>query len=199
MTADNNTATAYPLSWPFGWPRAKSAKTSDFGAHSIAECVNEIRRQLRLLGANNVVISTNLYLRLDGLPRSAQPQPRDRGVAVYFKISQSDRVLACDRWSCVEDNLWSIAKHIDALRGQQRWGVGSVEQAFAGYQALPAPSPADSWWTVLDINRDATVDQIKARWRELARRHHPDIGVPDDTAVMARINVARDQALKERG
>lgn len=186
---------AYPLSWPVTWPRTKYRKSSDFGAHSVAECVDEILRQLRLLSATGVVISTNLALRNDGLPRSNQANPNDSGAAVYFRLKGADRVLACDLWIKVEDNLWAIAKDIDATRGKLRWGVGTVEQAFAGYAALPAPAAADAWWVVLGIpSQRASVDEINAAWKRLMRTAHPDAGGSDEQA--ARINAARDEGLK---
>lgn len=189
---------AYPLSWPVTWQRTKYRKSSDFGAHSIAECVDEILRQLRLLSATSVVISTNLALRNDGLPRSNQANPGDSGAAVYFRLKGADRVLACDRWIKVEDNLWSIAKHIDSIRGQARWGVGTVEQAFTGYAALPAPAAADTWWEVLGIpSQRASADELNAAWKRLMRTAHPDAGGSDDLA--ARINTARDEGLKAVG
>ena len=73
------------------------------------------------------MISTNLKLRLDGLPRSDQATPADPGVAVYFELDGKTIVLACDKWNRVADNIYAIAKHVDALRGQDRWGVGTVE------------------------------------------------------------------------
>lgn len=175
--------------------------------HSISECVDEILRQLRLIGAQNVVISSNLILRNDGLPRSGQSQPADAGVAVYFKLKKADRVLACDKWSRVDDNMWAIAKHIDALRGQQRWGVGTIEQAFTGYAALPpagsAPA-AQPWWQVLGFESDympdskaAAADLINEQYRKLARAAHPDAGGSHD--AMTRINIARDEGLRAIG
>jgi hypothetical protein len=53
-------------------------------------------------------------------------------------------------------------------------------------------------YRVLDVRHDATADEIKRRWRELAREHHPDragqnAGERDRlTTRMARINAAYD-------
>ena len=57
---------------------------------------------------------------------------------MYFKLDSVPEglVLACDRWLRVEDNIAAVAAHIGALRGIDRWGVGSVRQAFAGYKRL---------------------------------------------------------------
>lgn len=53
-------------------------------------------------------------------------------------------------------------------------------------------------YAALDVRHDATNAQIKRRWRELAREHHPDRAAGDSdaaaalTARMARINAAYD-------
>ena len=196
-------ATAYPLSWPLGRPRtaAHHRSTPQFGTgftqrrreFTIGEAINSLQGELDRLGARQVVMSSNLDLRLDGFPRSGQAQPSDPGVALYFKLNERDTVLACDRWLKVQDNIAAIAKHIEALRGIERWGVGSIEQAFAGYQALPAP---EQWWQVLGVGAQATRAEVEAAYRRLAMKAHPDHGGSD--AAMARLNAALDQA-RSRG
>jgi molecular chaperone DnaJ len=55
-------------------------------------------------------------------------------------------------------------------------------------------------YRVLGVAGDASASQIKRRWRELAREHHPDRAAGDReeagrlTARMARINAARRRA-----
>jgi DnaJ-domain-containing protein 1 len=77
------------------------------------------------------------------------------------------------------------------MRGMERWGVGTVDQAFAGYQALPPQSSKKKWWEVLGVSRRASDDEIKTAYRKLARQHHPDSGGCADQ--MAAINVAYQQ------
>ena len=95
---------AYPLSWPEGWKRTEPAKRRRAQFHkttrqyssapgggtwlskaniSVADAVARIRDELRRMRIldDNVVISTNLRVRLDGLPRSDQAQPQDPGAA----------------------------------------------------------------------------------------------------------------------
>lgn len=200
-------ADAYPLTWPAGWPRAKSRADAVFHRKvdtgrgysnkksiTMAQARTELQRQLDLLGARSIILSTNVELNLNGDPRGDRARPADVGAAVYFKMNGRDTVLACDRWTRVEDNIVAIAKHIDALRGQERWGVGSIEQAFTGYQALPAP---EQWWQVLNVSASATAEQITAAWRGKIADAHPDRGGSE--AQAARINAARDAGLRERG
>lgn len=193
---DKGTITAYPLAWPMGWVRTKFRSRSEFGAHSLANASQEVLRQLRLLGASRVVISTNIELRQDGLPYSGRKAPNDPGAAIYFSLKGKPLVLACDKWHSVEDNVWAIAKHIDALRGQNRWGVGSVEQAFAGYTALPQPKAKGNWWEVLGVARSSNLDQINAAFRSLAKQHHPDAGGDADRFI--EIKEALEEARKEK-
>jgi hypothetical protein len=53
-------------------------------------------------------------------------------------------------------------------------------------------------YRILDVSHDASDDEIKRRWRDLAREHHPDLaaGHEDEregtTTRMARINAAYD-------
>lgn len=160
---------------------------------------HEVYRQLKLIGVGdyNVVISTNVELRRDGLPYSNAKRPNDPGAAVYFKVKGKPTVLACDKWPSVEENLWSIAMHVDALRSQERWGVGSVEQAFAGYTALPAPggSGAATWYQILGVAHDAPFEVAKEAYLRETKLCHPDSpGGSHESQV--RLNAAWDQARK---
>jgi len=194
---------AYPLNWPTGWPRAVPGgrKLANFSRKvdtgrgysdtvevTVAVARERLQRELDLLRAEYVTLSTNLELRLDGLPRSGAPAPVDPGVALYFRIDGKDTVLACDRWTRVADNIVAIAKHIEALRGMDRWGVGTAAQAFAGYQALPAPE-ASNWRTVLGYPASArvTIEEINLAYRSKAKHARSEDELYD-------LNAARDAA-----
>jgi hypothetical protein len=63
---------------------------------------------------------------------------------------------------------------------------------------VSAPTFRGDPYRVLDVRHDAHPDEIKRRWRELAREHHPDRAAHDVaerdrlTTRMARINAAYD-------
>lgn len=211
-------AQRYPLSWPTGWNRTHptNRQRASFGKsvtwegqaradgtrekHSRkaeltpADAARRLYAELDRLGATHAVLSTNQEVRADGTPRSDRRDPMDVGVAVYFRLNDKPRCLACDRWLRVADNIAAIAQHVDALRRIDRYGVGTMEQAFAGYAALPAT--AQDWAIVLGIPPSATHAEILAAHRRLALLHHPDKGGRSDD--MARINTARDLALLAR-
>lgn len=170
----NEDITNYPLSWPFGWERTSpyTRERSRFGRHSIIQSARALDNEIRLLGGDNYIISTNIKIRADGLPYSNQRTPDDPGVAVYFDWKDKSIVFACDKYTTVEDNLWAIIKHIEALRGQERWGVGSLDQAFAGYAALPAPG--ENWWEILGVSQHASKEEIERAHILLVKQYHPD-------------------------
>lgn len=43
---------------------------------------------------------------------------------------------------------------------------------------------------VLGLGERATLKEIKARHRELVKRHHPDTGATDDPATIRQVNAA---------
>lgn len=177
---------AYPLKWPTAWPRTTRTQRSAFKT-SLAAARDELRAELRRLGATDVVISTNFIVNLDGTYKAKQRVPEDRGVAVYFKLNGEDQCFPCDRWQYVEDNLHAIALSIYALRGLERWGAKEmVNAAFRGFKALPSAivtAPPDrlkrEWWIVLGIAQDADPAEVKQAYRRAQATSHPDAGGSD--------------------
>lgn len=213
--------TRYPLSWPPGRPRTPKGERMPARFHtrqtivheggwnstrkqdvSLSEARKDLHSELRKLGigVSEVIISSNLDLRNDGLPRSGQKQPEDGGVAVYFEYKGREMAFACDRWKRVEDNLMAIAKTIDALRGIERWGTGEmVEAAFTGFAALPAAVVTQrKWWEVFGLYRTDPYEKIMDRYRELAKEHHPDRNSGDQER-MIELNAAYAEFKRERG
>lgn len=193
--------TASPLCWPIGRARTKRPVCSRFGSlvatPSVYKATQEVLAELGRMGvpASRAIISTNYRLRLDGLPYSSQREPDDSGVAVYFKVDGEPIVLSCDRWRTCGENLWAVAKHISALRGQERWGVGSVAQAFAGFKMLG--DGHRSWREVFAFydGEPVTPTKLKAQWKKLAMVRHPDKGGSEED--MSRLNAAYTEAMKE--
>ncbi|HEX8446246.1 MAG TPA: J domain-containing protein [Sphingomonas sp.] len=196
------TITAYPLAWPSGRPRACSTAPARFragnrGGESVSLDMARDRAELQLtkLGATNVILSMNIKLTLTGRRdmNASRGEPVDVGAAIYFDLENRPHVLACDKWDRVADNIAAIAAHIEALRGQERWGVADLRQAFAGHLALPAP---ESWWDILRVSPTAPEAEIGAAYRGLAMAMHPDRG--GDRDGWARVQAAYDQAKSAR-
>lgn len=210
-------AQRFPLAWPMDWkrtpPKARlrasfrrsvtrpgtatrdnqpPATVTSTRALTIADAIDRLAAELGRLGAHHEILSSNVPVSIKGLPFSVPTEPPDTGVAVYFDLAKKPLCFACDKWDRVADNIAAIAQHIDALRRIDRYGVGKVEQAFAGYLALPPA--ADDWRVILGVGDYATLDQVDAAFLEKARTLHPDAGGTHDE--MARLTAARDFARK---
>ena len=167
----------YPLTWPEGWPRTSTWRrgASPFKINSTDRAMRELLAELERLGARNVIVSSNLKLRQDGLPYANQPRNDDEGIAVYFVRKGKDMVLACDKFAKREANMRAITKTIEAIRGIERWGSSDLmERAFTGFTALP--SSAESWWGVLGVEPNARPVEIEAAYKRRRSETHPDNG-----------------------
>jgi len=190
----------YPLRWPEGQPR-KRRQDARFKI-SLAGASDHLVNELRLMGARYIAISSNLEIRLDGLPYANQRQPADPAVAVYFDYDGESMVFACDKWRKVEDNLRAVGKTIESLRGIARWGsTDMMKRAVGAFKALPT---AEDWRLTLGFDQSFartcdnpahTLTLIKKRYHEWARTHHADMGGNEEE--MKRINIAWEAAQKE--
>lgn len=196
---------AFPLQWPMARPRKAAGlrKTGKFSTTmrtgamqlvTVAEALERLQREIDMIGARNAVISTNVETRLDGRPRSGQPEPHDPGAALYFDLSGKPHCLPCDTYTKVAQNIAAIAEHMKATRAIERHGVASLAEMFTGFQQLPAPGQAASqhWTKVLGITPGMVLneDRLSDIYRTLARER------ASSEPALAELNVARDEARK---
>lgn len=199
---------AYPLAWPMARPRTQAGRRREasFGKKSadtyggfaykksltIADALRRLQDEIDRIGARDFVLSSNLRRNLDGSPKSGQAEPEDPGVVLYFTLKGKPICMPCDTYRRAADNIAAIAKHIEATRAIERYGVASIAEMFSGFTALPAPK---SPWEILGVPPGSDADTIRGAHRRKATTVHPDTG--GSTAAMAELNAARDQALRE--
>ncbi len=222
----------YPLSWPAGRPRTPDDEriASKFGTmkrarrydgtpsnyktkhkRSFAAARDELIRELDRIVAEqdeeNVVLSTNVRLRLDGKPSGSAGEPKDPGVAVYFvRRLESGHprqyTMCCDKYERVADNCYALAITLEAMRKIERHGSSQLmEQAFSGFAALP-PAGKRHWSYVLGIGAEyrsqpvpLVLELVRQKYRELIVKKHSDVGTEHEHAV--ELNDARDCAVDE--
>lgn len=216
---------AYPLTWPAGWQRTQASGrirarfnkgerqySSNPGGSSwmrkrdltISDGTQRVMAALRILGVQegDAIISTNLQVRLDGLPRSGQAAPVDPGVAVYWDRAGDGQTkcMAIDMYDRVADNLATVAATLEAMRAIERHGGAQIlDRAFTGFTALPAPgqTTARSWREVLDVPADmalgAQLERARLHYRAMASARHPDKPGGSHSA-MSELNAAWTQA-----
>ncbi|MGC2778794.1 MAG: hypothetical protein WA418_24510 [Bradyrhizobium sp.] len=183
----------------------------------MTEALFDLLAELRRLGAVDVVITSDLPTRQDGLPY-ATGRAEDPGIAVWFELAGAGRVIACDRWATPIANVRAIGRSIEALRGMERWGATDmVARALQGFAALPAATgsfvayPPDHWRQVLGVAlmlpsvNAKSAAQLRSEMLGIARRahrdaikeSHPDVGGDLETAI--RLNRAIEEAERELG
>jgi hypothetical protein len=214
---DAERITRNPLCWPIGWPRTQARANARFHTRTthhdprpdgtsyvwsrktdltIANAIARLIGALLKMGVrdDDLIVSSNLALRLDGLPRSTQPAPSDPGVAVYWqKRGEPMRCMAIDQYRDVADNIAAIAATLDHMRGIERHGGAAIlDRAFTGFAALPAPGATREWSEVLGLRKGDSFDAARAAYRRLASENHPDKG--GSARRMAEINAAWEQA-----
>jgi hypothetical protein len=153
--------------------------------------------ELRLLGAVDIVVSSNVPVKSDGLLYADSKRLDDPGIAVYFKFKKKQLVMARDGFVSVAGNLRSLGLVIEGMRQTFRHGGDlMLERAFEGFLAIAPPDWKKPWRQVFGIKPDWAGD-ILALYREKARERHPDVGGND--TLMAELNVAYKEARQELG
>lgn len=215
-----STRLAYPLRWPLGHPRTASKdrkpslfrETSTSGYKRPPTFDEGRRRVLAALDAytragqdwrvpmDSIQITTDTVLTQRGTPAAGRREPDDVGVCVYFTLDGVPYALPCDKWATLGENLAAVAAHVEALRGIERWGVGTAKEHFAGFRALPAQGQTGegraAWWAVLglatpgDLRDDA---HLAALYRKRAAETHPDAPNGSHEAFVVA-GQARDEA-----
>lgn len=201
---------AYPLKWPEDWPRTPrqeqesgsqfKAQQHDTGGRelpSLDRCYQALSGELRRLGAEHVVISTNYKVDEYGLVES---RVRDEGIAVYFQYQNKPLVMCCDRYDKAPANLRSLTLAIQAMRQLERHGGGTMmDRAFSGFLAITGPSWQKPWREVFGLKADwcGDIKDVTDLYKIKARARHPDMGGSD--GLMAELNVALEEAKLELG
>lgn len=170
----------YPLQWPVGWPRTPAYDRLN-GSFKVLydQTIRELGEELERLGVSDAYLSTDQPLRVNGTPRR-DTQPGSQYVALYFTRHGKDLCIPCDKFYTVRDNVRAIMLTLQAIRRMERYGTSQmVEAALTGFTALPAsiemgPGQSRAWHEVLQVSSDADPGVIKAAYRNLSARYHPD-------------------------
>jgi len=194
------TIDAFPLQWPIGFKRnTPSQRIRSPFKQGMDTSQKFLRRQLELLGAGGLIVSTNIPVRKDGglFADYMSKKLEDPGVAIYFRLGTKDEgytSMCCDQYNTVWENIYALGKSIEAIRGLERWGSSEfMQRVFTGFKALPFQSTAKNWWDILEVSRHADQDAIRDAYRKKLKQAHPDVGGTD--AEFIRVQQAYQQAL----
>ncbi len=115
-----------------------------------------------------------------------------RSVTVRYRLRGQVVAMTLDSQDTPAKNLSSIAITVEAIRMQERRGLGAI--AAAHYLALSAPLTARDPFEVLGLRPDAAPALIEAAYKTAAQDAHPDHGGSDD--AMKELNEAKEAALE---
>jgi hypothetical protein len=192
----------YPLMWPIGRPRIEehARKWGALNKMPSARVYQLLGDEIRKMKeTTNVTLSTNLQLRRDGLPYVGQKEPADPGAVLYFTRKGVDIAIACDVWHKLDANVRAIGLTVEAIRGMERWGTEEmVDRAFTGFKALPETSAIVTpymrpWHEVLQVSPDADPEIIRAAWKRLVARYHPDNQATGDAVKFEEVQKAYNE------
>lgn len=176
----------YPLYWPEDWPRTRAwdRKSSKYKVEFLT-AREEVAKSLRLMTGDRgfslrqFSVSTDVPLRLDGLPLAGQREPHDPGVAVWWLAKGNLRVMACDQWRTVRENLRAVGLALEALRAFERCGATQIlDRAMQSFER-PALQEGRPWWfheLVLAYWPPQSASAVDAAFKAQAAKKHPDVG-----------------------
>ena len=88
----------------------------------------------------------------------------------------------CNR-TCASDLFADVVYTLEGLARSIERGILSLDMLMAGIPSLPAPKEAEECLKVLGFEYKPDVfDEVKRRYRELAKTTHPDLADGDESA-----------------
>ncbi|WP_420147199.1 J domain-containing protein [Spirosoma sp.] len=189
---------AHPLQWPVSRDRTKAPGAATYST-ILTTAYDYVLKQLTLLGAKKIVISSNAVLKKDGKPSAKQPKIADSGVAVWFQWSGSQTIwysISCDIYNSIADNLRAIGLSVIDIRNiTRRLNTPLIRMFMAtppqdqSQQQKPPPrqepppprqeykrEAPQFWRSVLSVSLTAGWPETKRAYYQLAKIRHPDTG-----------------------
>lgn len=185
----------YPLLWPSDWqPTARAARARSPYRATFTRSRDQVVGLLRKM-SSGFVITSNVPTGARGLPSTDYREPVEPGVAVYWVVRGSVRVLACDAWASVRENMRAIGHALEALRTLEHAKASQIlARAMQGFTAPALSSPRPAWYGELRLATwPPSAADIKAAYGRRALEVHPDHGGTSE--AFHRLTQARDLAI----
>lgn len=190
------------LSWPPQFERTDPHRREPYpGGFRVTRSV-AFKNILSELGKWNGVTDVQLD---SGAPHTKQNPNRpyanatfdDPGVVVRFNKDGQDMAAACDRWDNPRDNAQDLYHYLHETRMQEQRGTVTAQSE---YEKLRLPSGTGDYThvpdhEVLGVSQDADADEVKAAFRAIAQKHHPDAGDEPDADKLTAARKAKERML----
>ncbi|MBO4482084.1 MAG: TerB family tellurite resistance protein [Bacteroidales bacterium] len=126
-----------------------------------------------------------------------------------FDIAQADGTISVEELSCIQriaSNLNISRMDFESLKAMYMGGYQYSGTGGGSSYTAPRVDNLDNDYRILEISPDATDEEVKKAYRELAKKHHPDKvnHLGDDVRKaaeekFARLNQAYERIKKARG
>lgn len=114
-----------PLVWPVGIPRTPvEKKITSRCKRSFLQAINELDYEIRKAGLRKVTLTTNAFT--DKSMQVTSIYRNDTGVCLYYMSGEKHKVMYCDRYQKVTDNIHAITQRIMYVRKANELKVGST-------------------------------------------------------------------------
>lgn len=169
-------------------PYAGELSPSRFRA-TASRALSALKHELAMLGAVNVVVEAGYklgQLRYDGWPR-AECKPSHPGVVLSFTATRQitgQVSFPAGKYTSMHDNLYAIAKTLEALRMVNRYGVARGDEQYKGWTQIGAShtgsgpmdmaTARDLVYRLSNTSPNGTALHVAAK--EALLKSHPDHG-----------------------
>jgi hypothetical protein len=177
------------LDWPTGFDRTSKRERSKNRSYEVSlhDAIEDLADEMGRLDVDDWRLSTDLdhQSRNPNYPYANQPEPEDPGVVVRWTMDGEQYAVACDAYSRARDNLRTVGLYIREKRKMEQRPVETGESEFANARLPPADDEdvivagnghSEAPHEVLEVERDADDEVVKAAFRAKAKTAHPDRG-----------------------
>jgi hypothetical protein len=189
---------AYPLYWPEEWPRTPygSKKRSRYDV-TYQKASTEALQSLKRMRVSQWSLSSNLRVQRNLPPTEGAAAREDSGAALWWidPKRRETRVIACDMYESVRENVRAIGLAIEALRALERTGATQIlDRAMQTFATKGLPAPKPEWVYALGlVDYPASQAHVHEAFRSRSKLAHPDSGGSHQSFI--ELQQARDAAL----
>lgn len=165
-----------PLLWKDHIKPTLNRKKSSFKAHTVFKSCKMLAQQLTRMKAKDCIITSNIPTNTNGFI-SAKNIGLNPGCSVYFKLNGMQKVIQVDSYLGADENLYAVAKSVEAIRNLDRWGGAQVmDGVFSGFAALPSPETVTTVAMIYYFDGFNSKASARAQYLDWCKKLHPDNG-----------------------
>lgn len=168
--------TSFPLCWPLDVPFTEKRirlNISRYQKLNMTQAKKFILKQFKNIPGPtmSIVVSTNVPVDNDGwYHHDNASDAYDKGAAVWWYQNKRLKVMYCDKYNRIEDNMYAIAKGLEAIIKCKRWiNEKYLPDMFETFNYNGAFKP--HWRHVFDNYQGNDIQTVKALYEQKLSEH----------------------------